>query len=150
MYLTGYAPPSRCDRCIMVVPLPTKQKMRVQFPSFAPSAHGEIGRRASLRCADSTRPESDPRGNALKIKDLPAFAASMLQDAGATDVESAALLRHSDSRITKAHYIRAFKETLFDPARPSTAVCGEPLTFQQRIDTMWEMWVTSFPNVAPN
>lgn len=56
---------------------------------------------------DALRPKLDPRRNALIIKDLRAFAASVLVDAGATTLEASKLLRHTDPRTTLAHYDRA-------------------------------------------
>lgn len=97
---------------------------------------------------DENRPATDPRRKPVKIKDLRAFTASMLHDAGATMTEASLMLRHSDPAVTQKHYLRAATDAPHDPARPSTALRGEALTVQERIDKMWEMWLTAFPTMA--
>ena len=67
---------------------------RVWHPARA--AAGLIG--------DPTLPTLDPRRRALHIKDLRAYAASVVVDSGGTQYEAAALLRHADVMTTNRFY----------------------------------------------
>jgi hypothetical protein len=67
----------------------------------------------------------DPRRNPILIKDLRAFTASILHDAGATDLEASAMLRHRDTRTTEKYNARAMSEKAHDPDGGTTSE-GEP------------------------
>ena len=96
---------------------------------------------------DKSRPELDPRRNPLLIKDLRAFAASVLMDAGATVLEASKLLRHADSRTTLAHYARAQEEENFDKDRVSVRDKSD-LNLSQRMETLYKSWARKFPQAA--
>ena len=96
---------------------------------------------------DKPRPELDPRRNALLIKHLRAFAASVLVDVGATSLEASKLLRHKDYRTTLEHYARAQEEFAFDEDRVGLREATE-LKLTERLDRLWEMWADKFPEAA--
>lgn len=96
---------------------------------------------------DESRPELDPRHNALIIKDLRAFAASVLVDAGATTLEASRLLRHTDPRTTLAHYARAQEEEGFDADRVSLRD-ETGLRLSERLEKLWDAWAAKFPEAA--
>lgn len=66
---------------------------------------------------DGSLPALDPRQHPMKVKDLRAFAASVLLDSGSSLTEAALLLRHSDKKTTERHYARAMQERSHDRAR---------------------------------
>jgi integrase len=96
---------------------------------------------------DPSRPELDPRRNPLLIKDLRAFAASVLMDAGATVLEASKLLRHADSRTTLAHYARAQEEESFDEDRVSVRDQAN-LNLSERLEKLYSIWAKKFPQAA--
>lgn len=71
-----------------------------------------LGRDAAGLVGDESPPPLDPRRYLMKVKDLRAFAASVLLDSGSSLFEAALLLRHADKRTT------------------------------ERLDALWEAWVT--------
>lgn len=101
-------------------------------------------RKAAGLGGDSSLSELDPRRRALHIKDLRAYAASVVVDAGGTAFEAAALLRHSDVNTTNKYYARAMDERSQDPARSRLRVDLE-LTLAQRIDALWDAWCAAYP-----
>ena len=96
---------------------------------------------------DKSRPELDSRRNPLLIKDLRAFAASVLMDAGATVLEASKLLRHADSRTTLAHYARAQEEESFDKDRVSVRDQAN-LNLSERLEKLYSVWARKFPEAA--
>jgi integrase len=98
---------------------------------------------------DASRPKNDPRHKAIRPKDLRAFAASILVDAGASMTEAALLLRHSDQRTTEQHYARAVREREQDPARMSIRL-KKNLTMYERIEALWVAWAKGFPEAVDN
>jgi len=104
-------------------------------------------RQAAGLDGDPTRPTADPRSRGLRVKDLRAFAASVLADAGATAVEIAVYLRHSDIKVTATHYLRAFNSQDQDPARMQLRI-DQTLSTAARLDALWEAWTTQFPEAA--
>ena len=107
---------------------------RVWHPARA--AAGLIG--------DPALPSLDPRRRALHIKDLRAYAASVVVDSGGTLHEAAALLRHADAMTTNRFYARAQDERSHDPARALLRIDTD-LTLPQRIDAHWKAWASAFP-----
>ena len=93
---------------------------------------------------DPTLPNLDPRRRALHIKDLRAYAASVVVDSGGTQYEAAALLRHADVMTTNRFYARAQDERSHDPARALLRIDTD-LTLPQRIDALWKAWAGAFP-----
>jgi len=73
-------------------------------------------RAAAGLVGDPTLPTLDPRRRALHIKDLRAYAASVVVDSGGTQYEAAALLR-----------------------------LDTDLNLPQRIDALWKAWASAFP-----
>jgi len=73
-------------------------------------------RAAAGLVGDPTLPTLDPRRRALHIKDLRAYAASVVVDSGGTQYEAAALLR-----------------------------IDTDLNLPQRIDALWKAWASAFP-----
>jgi integrase len=78
-----------------------------------------------------------------RTKDLRAFAASMLVDIGATQVEAQQLLGHSSPETTQRHYIRAQKAQAHDPVR-SALRFDSALTPRRRMDAAWDAFVERF------
>jgi integrase len=93
---------------------------------------------------DPSLPELDPRRRALHIKDLRAYAASVVVDSGGTQYEAAALLRHSDVLTTNRYYARAQDEKSHDHARARIRIDMD-LTLPQRIDALWNAWCQTHP-----
>jgi hypothetical protein len=91
--------------------------------------------------------ETEARRNAMQVKDLRAFAASVLVDAGATPLEASVLLRHQDSRTTERHYARAMSVEAHDPDRVSLRTSTD-LTLPQRIEALWQLWAKKFPEAV--
>jgi integrase len=85
-------------------------------------------REAAGLVGDESLPKLDPRRYPMKVKDLRAFAASVLLDSGSSLTEAALLLRHSDKKTTERHYARAMQERAHDRARRDVqidrAACG--------------------------
>lgn len=96
---------------------------------------------------DPTRPDLDPRRNAILIKDLRAFTASILHDSGATDLEASAMLRHRDTRTTERYYARAMSEKAHDTDRAELRV-QTTLTLPGRIEALWAIWAHKYPVAA--
>lgn len=84
----------------------------------------------------------------MKVKDLRAFAASVLLDSGSSLTEAALLLRHSDKNTTERHYARAMLERAHDRARRDVQV-DKGASIGERLDALWEAWVGAFPGVLP-
>ena len=101
-------------------------------------------RAAAGLVGDLSLPQLDPRRRALHIKDLRAYAASVVVDSGGTQYEAAALLRHADVMTTNRYYARAQDERSHDPARARLRIDAD-LTLPQRIDALWKAWAGSFP-----
>lgn len=115
----------------------TNWSRRVWRPARA--AAGLIG--------DPTLPLLDPRRRPIKIKDLRAYAASVIVDSGGSAYDAAALLRHANVNTTNQYYARAQDERSHDPARARLRVdTGQPL--DERIELLWEAWVTAYPELT--
>ena len=84
----------------------------------------------------------------MKVKDLRAFAASVLLDSGSSLTEAALLLRHSDKKTTERHYARAMQERVHDRARRDVQV-DKGASIGERLDALWRAWVEAFPGVLP-
>lgn len=84
----------------------------------------------------------------MKIKDLRAFAASVLLDSGSSLTEAALLLRHADKKTTERHYARAMQERAHDRARRDVQI-DRGASLPERLDALWEAWVQAFPGVIP-
>ena len=89
-------------------------------------------------------PLLDPRRRALQVKDLRAYAASVVVDSGGTQYEAATLLRHSDVQTTNKYYARAQDERSQDPARAQLRL-DLSLTLDERIDALWNAWTRAYP-----
>ena len=90
-------------------------------------------------------PELDPRRRAIKIKDLRAYAASVVVDSGGTMYEAASLLRHADVQTTNRYYARAQSEKSRDPLRAAFRA-NLSLTLDERIDALWNAWSGAYPD----
>jgi integrase len=101
-------------------------------------------REAAGLTGDLTLPPLDPRRRAIQIKDLRAYAASVIVDSGGTVYDAAQLLRHSDINTTNKYYARAQDERSQDPARARLRL-DPGLPLHHRIDALWEAWTTSYP-----
>jgi integrase len=101
-------------------------------------------RRAAGLGGNVNLPELDPRRRAVKIKDLRAYAASVVVDSGGTMYEAAALLRHADVQTTNRYYARAQSEKSQDPLRAAFRA-NLTLTLEERIDALWTAWVAAYP-----
>lgn len=93
---------------------------------------------------DPQLPLLDPRRRALQVKDLRAYAASVVVDSGGTMYEAATLLRHSDVQTTNKYYARAQDERSQDPARSQLRL-DLSLTLDERIDALWIAWTRAYP-----
>lgn len=98
---------------------------------------------------DDTLSTLDPRHRAMKVKDLRAYAASVIVDAGGTPYEAAALLRHANVQTTNRFYARAQDERSQDPARTKLRISHD-LTLPQRIDALWDAWIVAYPDLTAN
>lgn len=96
---------------------------------------------------DPTLSQLDPRRRGLKIKDLRAYAASVIVDAGGTQYDAAALLRHSTVHTTNHYYARAQDERSQDPSRAALRL-DLSMTLPERIDALWSQWVNTFADVT--
>lgn len=84
----------------------------------------------------------------LQIKDLRAYAASVVVDAGGNELEAQTLLRHSSPATTRTHYLRAKDVRASDPDR-LIEVRQEPgLSLAARIDRLFEAWLERYPHAA--
>jgi hypothetical protein len=104
-------------------------------------------RTAAGLVGDDSRPELDPRRNPILIKDLRAFTASILHDAGATDLEASAMLRHRDTRTTEKYYARAMSEKAHDPDRAKLRLKPE-LSLPARVEELWRLWAVKHQAAA--
>lgn len=89
----------------------------------------------------------DPRHRPLRVKDLRAYAASVVVDSGGTQYEAAALLRHSTVQTTNRFYARAQDERSQDPARARLRL-DLSLTLPERIDALWSAWVDTYAELT--
>jgi integrase len=105
-------------------------------------------REAAGLVGDDSLPALDPRRYPMKVKDLRAFAASVLLDSGSSLTEAALLLRHADKKTTERHYARAMQERAHDRARRDVQI-DRGASLPERLDALWEAWVQAFPNVIP-
>lgn len=103
-------------------------------------------REAAGLTGDPSLPALDPRRNAIKVKDLRAFSASVLLDSGSSLTEAAVLLRHADKRTTERHYARAMEERAHDRARRAVTI-DQAASLPERLDALWDAWVAAFPEV---
>lgn len=103
-------------------------------------------REAAGLVGDESLPVLDPRRYPTKVKDLRAFAASVLLDSGSSLTEAALLLRHSDKRTTERHYARAMQERAHDRYRRAVSLDRSANLFE-RLDALWEAWSESFPSI---
>lgn len=102
-------------------------------------------REAAGLVGDPQLPPLDPRRRALQVKDLRAYAASVVVDSGGTQYEAATLLRHSDVQTTNKYYARAMDERSQDPARAQLRL-DLSLTLDERIDALWNAWTQAYPD----
>lgn len=105
-------------------------------------------REAAGLVGDPSLPALDPRRSPMKVKDLRAFAASVLLDSGSSLTEAALLLRHSDKKTTERHYARAMQERAHDRARRDVQI-DRGASLPERLDALWDAWVQAFPNLIP-
>lgn len=105
-------------------------------------------REAAGLVGDESLPALDPRRYPVKVKDLRAFAASVLLDSGSSLTEAALLLRHADKKTTERHYARAMQERAHDRARRDVQI-DRGASLPERLDALWEAWVGAFPDVIP-
>jgi len=105
-------------------------------------------REAAGLVGDDSLPALDPRRYPMKVKDLRAFAASVLLDSGSSLTEAALLLRHSDKKTTERHCARAMQERAHDRARRDVQV-DKGASIGERLDALWFAWVKAFPGVLP-
>jgi integrase len=104
-------------------------------------------REAAGLVGDDSLPALDPRRYPMKVKDLRAFAASVLLDSGSSLTEAALLLRHSDKKTTERHYARAMQERAHDRARRDVQV-DKGASIGERLDALWAAWLGAFPDVV--
>lgn len=104
-------------------------------------------REAAGLVGDDALPALDPRRYPMKVKDLRAFAASVLLDSGSSLTEAALLLRHSDKKTTERHYARAMQERAHDRARRDLLI-DKGAVLGERLDALWDAWVGGFPSVV--
>lgn len=89
-------------------------------------------------------PAMDPRRRAIHVKDLRATTASVLVDAGATRLDAANQLRHSDARTTDKHYSRALADIHHSPARAAIRQ-NTALNLSERLSALFDAWIESDP-----
>ena len=108
------------------------------FPSPASSSLRGIGIwEATLFCDKVMNPARKEAGLTVRTKDLRAFAASALVDAGATPVEAQHMLGHADVLTTMRHYVRAKDNKAHDPVRMAIRTDGS-LSVHGRLDALWD------------
>lgn len=81
----------------------------------------------------------------MQRKDLRAYAASALVDAGATEVEAQLLLRHTDAETTRAHYTVARGARSGDRGRSKLPPVKFTDTLQERLTWLFDEWLKRFP-----
>jgi len=82
----------------------------------------------------------------MKVKDLRAFAASVMLDSGSNLTEAALLLRHADKKTTERHNVRAMQERAHDRVRREILV-DKGASIGERLDALWLAWVKAFPDL---
>ena len=87
----------------------------------------------------------DPRRRAIRVKDLRAYAPSVVVDSGGSQYEAAALLRHATVATTNTSYARALDERSQDRARAKLRV-DLNLFLAERIDLLWTAWTDANPD----
>ena len=105
-------------------------------------------REAAGLVGDESLPALDPRRYPMKVKDLRAFAASVLLDSGSSLTEPALMLRHAEKKTTEGHYAQAMQEQAHDRARRDGQI-DRGASLPERLDALREAWVGAFPNVVP-
>lgn len=78
-----------------------------------------------------------------RTKDLRAYAASALVDAGANTAEAQRLLGHLTPQTTINYYLRAHDLQAHDPARTALRFDNN-LSLPERLDALWEAWTERF------
>jgi integrase len=105
-------------------------------------------RKAARLDGDLALPPLDPRRLPIKVKDLRAFAASVLLDSGSSLTEAALLLRHATTKTTERHYARAMQERAHDRARREARI-DPAASLPERLDALWQAWMETHPTVTP-
>lgn len=95
---------------------------------------------------DDTLPPLDPRRKGLKVKDLRAFAASVMVDSGANQFEVMGLLRHADTRTSERYYVRA-QDRASDASRRMLRV-QTGLSLADRLEAVWGAWARQYAGAA--
>lgn len=88
-------------------------------------------------------PATTAYGLDYRTKDLRAYAASALMDAGATILEAKVLLGHAKSDTTEKHYARARDARDHDSARMRLRL-RQNLSYVQRLDRLYDAFVKTF------
>jgi len=112
---------------------PTPQILRGGFGLWTPELFAE-------KVWKDVRAET---GLSIKIKDLRAYSASAVVDAGGTEPEAQNLLGHTSPATTRKHYLRAMHSKAHDSAR-ATLRLNPQLSLQDRMDSLWAAWVDKF------
>lgn len=81
----------------------------------------------------------------LQVKDLRAYAASVIVDAGGTLSEAKELLRHASSVTTETHYTRARDIRADDTDRMSIRFAPEEMGLRTRMNRLFELWLDKYP-----
>ena len=92
---------------------------------------------------DSKAPPGTPERVGMVVKDLRAYAASVIVDSGGTATDAQALLRHTDPRTTQTHYSRAMAIKQFDPDRASLRT-DSGMSLSERMDQLFELWFSRY------
>ncbi len=87
----------------------------------------------------------DARRRGIRVKDLRAYAASMVVDGGGNLEDAAALLRHKRISTTSEFYVRAIGQREHDPVRRAFQA-DKSLSPAQRADALWQAWASQYPN----
>jgi integrase len=151
------------DQRLLEPPLPMPAgRLLFRRPTYSPAHTHSIGvldntnfrrdvwvpaREAAGLTGDESLPALDPRRYPMKVKDLRAFAASVLLDSGSSLTEAALLLRHSDKKTTERHYARAMQERAHDRARREVQI-DKGASIGERLDALWVAWEKSFPEIT--
>lgn len=126
------------------MPAPAQGRERVAFFPAVSQNRGGIGVYTRNNWRDNVwQPAVSSAGvGTYRTKDLRAYAASALLDAGATIIEARDLLGHARSETTERFYVTARELREHDPAR--MAIRNSRLDWKKRLDALYKAWVKEF------
>ena len=145
-----YVPAGLWDELVVTVnawTCPTQGRIPTLFsPAYAVGTRRGVGIWTPTLFADKVWNTSrESLGLTHRLKDLRAYAASAIVDAGGTELEAQRLLGHRNPMTTRNHYLRAQDLAAHDPAR--AALRMDPrLSLKERLDALYSAWIDQHGN----